>query len=669
MTNTFFLELSVFLEKNLITIYFIYGLSFFFIASAILFGFKTLKSIGLGKAFLYLFVFSIAHGSVEWIDMYNKYRMLLYDAGISQVLIQIRLYMLSVSFSLLFLFGLELLTGISLKPSGIKINRFFPPLAVIFIVILTAFGGLAKTSAEMDIWVRYLLGFPSAMLASIALFRLSRREYAGILPKDHAWYFKSSSYLMAVYGFTMLVVQKSGISFASYLTQTSFYQDEFFKYMGVPIQAVMALTVLLISYFIIRAMAMRIHLRLMGTFIVFFVMLVISGFTGYLNLELIVKSYKDVVKLAAEEKDFSYLNRSFDRMYNFVNNPVVAKNRELYAPLFKEYTRDFETTLGEIKSMTHEDPEEVEAIEGISMLYRQSFKEGMTDIGFASLEKLKALVSRINEMHSKESEAQKETVLKNAGDFNRVIFITLFVSFLGLGFIWHAFYKALILPLYDLRQGANHISEGDLSYRIKINTADELQEFANDFNIMGEKLLERTKKLEAANEELNELSIRDGLTRLYNHRYFYNRLKEEFERAQRYKSILSLFILDVDDFKNYNDKNGHLKGDDVLRTLAEIISKNSRNTDIACRYGGEEFAIILPETSKEGAAIVAERIRRAVQEYEFPNEKSQPLGDLTVTIGVSSYPVDSNELDYLVKMADDTLYRAKREGKNKVYLG
>ncbi len=624
MTNTFFLELSVFLEKNLITIYFIYGLSFFFIASAILFGLKTLKSIGLGKAFLYLFAFSIVHGSVEWIDMYNRYGMLLYDSGISQVLIQIRLYMLSVSFSLLFLFGLELLTGISLKPSGIKINRFFPPLAVIFIVFLTALGGFAKTSAEMDIWVRYLLGFPSAMLACIALFRLSRKEYAGILPKDHAWYFKSSSYLMAVYGFTMLVVQKSGISFASYLTQASLYQDAFLKYTGIPIQAVIALTVLLISYFIIRAMAIRIHLRLMGTFTVFFFMLVISGFSGYLNLKLIVRSYRDVVKLAAEEKDFSYMYRSFNRMYDFVNNPVVANNRGLYAPLFKEYTGDFETILGAIKSMTHEDPEEIEAIEEISTFYQQSFKvgkEGMTDIGFASLEKLKALVSRINEMHSKESEARKEAVLKNAGDFNRVIFITLFASFLGSVFIWHAFYKAHILPLYNLRQGANQIAEGDLSFRIKINTADELQEFANDFNIMGEKLLERTKKLKAANEELNELSVRDGLTRLYNHRYFYNKLKEELQRAQRYKAILSLFILDVDDFKNYNDKNGHMKGDDVLRTLAEIISKNLRNTDIACRYGGEEFAVILPETSKEGAAVTAERIRRAVQEHEFPNEK------------------------------------------------
>lgn len=189
MADTFFLELSAFLGKNLITIYFIYGLSFFLIASAILLGFKSLKSIGLSKAFLYLFAFSIVHGSVEWIDMYNRYKMLLYNSGISQVLTQLRLYMLSISFSLLFLFGRELLAGIRLKPSGIKINRFFPPLAVLFIVILTALGGLAKTNAEMDIWVRYLLGFPSTILAGVALFRLSRQEYAGILPEDYSLYF------------------------------------------------------------------------------------------------------------------------------------------------------------------------------------------------------------------------------------------------------------------------------------------------------------------------------------------------------------------------------------------------------------------------------------------------------------------------------------------------
>lgn len=661
------LELSAFLGKNLIVIFFVYGLSFFFIAGAVLLGLKALKSINLGRAFFCLFAFSIIHGSVECIDMYQKYRLLLYDSGTGLAVIRLRFFMLMASFYFLFLFSLELLAGTGLKP-GMK--KYRAGLALPFLLMgLLAAGQLVKTDAAgMELWIRYLMGFPSAILAGVAFFRLSQKEHATALPAGYAWYLRSSSYLIVVYGLTMLVVPKSRVFFASYLNQNLFFQDSFFEYTGVPIQAIRALTALLISYCIVRAMAMRISFRLAGTFIVFIVLLVFSGFTGFVNLKLVVKSYKDVVKLAEEEKDFSYLYKSFDRMYNFVHNPDVARNRELYGPLLKEYTGDFEAILGEIKAMTHEDPEEAEAISGISTLYEESFKYGMRNIGFGSLEKLKALISRVNAMHSRESDEQRQLVLKNASNFNHIIFITLFVSFLGAIFIWYAFYKVLVLPIQSLRNGARQIAEGNLNYRINLNTADELQEFAAEFNSMGEKLLERTTKLEAVTRELHELSVKDGLTGLYNHRYFYTNLKKELERTQRYGTNLSLLILDVDDFKHYNDTFGHMKGDDVLRAIAGIIGSNLRGADIACRYGGEEFAIILPESTKEGAAVTAERIRRAIEAHVFPHEKSQPLGNVTASIGVSAYPADSIEPDSLVKGADAALYRAKREGKNRVTL-
>jgi len=353
-------------------------------------------------------------------------------------------------------------------------------------------------------------------------------------------------------------------------------------------------------------------------------------------------------------------------MYAFVHDPAVARDPRLYGPLLKGYTADFEEMLGEIKKLPHQDPEEAVALSEISTLYERSFRRGMKGIGFDSLDLLKAVIGRISAMHSRESAEQRELVLRNASNFNRIIFLTLFVSFLGAVLIWSAFQRVLIRPIKSLRKGARQIAEGNLDYRIDLNTADELQEFAAEFNSMGEKLLERTARLEAVSKELHELSIKDGLTGLYNYRHFYVNLTKELERAQRYGTGLSLLILDVDDFKRYNDTCGHMNGDEVLRGIAGIIGVNLRSADIACRYGGEEFTVILPEADGIGAASTAERIRREIEEHVFPNERTQPLGNVTVSIGVATYPDDAADPASFVRIADAALYRAKDEGKNRV---
>jgi diguanylate cyclase (GGDEF)-like protein len=184
--------------------------------------------------------------------------------------------------------------------------------------------------------------------------------------------------------------------------------------------------------------------------------------------------------------------------------------------------------------------------------------------------------------------------------------------------------------------------------------------------------------------QLRELVVKDALTGLYNRRYFYYRLNSEIQRAKRYGRTLSLLILDVDDFKKFNDMHGHLAGDELLRGLAARMAavirrsdtKPSYEVDIACRYGGEEFAVILPEAASaqgaaaaerirssietRGAIAVAERIRQRIEQSRFDG-----LG-ATVSIGVSSYPEHGTEIDALVKSADDALYQAKRTGKNRV---
>jgi diguanylate cyclase (GGDEF)-like protein len=143
-------------------------------------------------------------------------------------------------------------------------------------------------------------------------------------------------------------------------------------------------------------------------------------------------------------------------------------------------------------------------------------------------------------------------------------------------------------------------------------------------------------------------------------------LDRELARARRYNRQCTLVMLDIDWFKQFNDRHGHLQGDDVLKKAAEILSEHIRTSDIAARYGGEEFIVIMPETGKELALLVGEKLRKAFAEFPFPLKESQPGGSLTISIGIATFPVDADNSRKLVDMADKALYRAKEEGRNRV---
>ena len=156
-----------------------------------------------------------------------------------------------------------------------------------------------------------------------------------------------------------------------------------------------------------------------------------------------------------------------------------------------------------------------------------------------------------------------------------------------------------------------------------------------------------------------ELSITDELTGLFNVRYFFNQLKAEIERADRYSKPLSLIFVDINDFKNYNDKYGHLEGDQVLRKVAQAIQSCMRGPDSAYRYGGDEFVGILPETRKQGAAIVTERISKIISTHEFlPNPDKAVY--MTVSVGFAEYTPSEGE-EAFVKRADMNMYVAKNK--------
>lgn len=167
-------------------------------------------------------------------------------------------------------------------------------------------------------------------------------------------------------------------------------------------------------------------------------------------------------------------------------------------------------------------------------------------------------------------------------------------------------------------------------------------------------------------KDVEQLSYTDGMTDLHNFRYFELRLKEEVIRHARTNIGLSLLILDVDYFKNYNDTLGHQAGDEVLRKVGKILKETARENDIVARYGGEEFAIILPAVDWEGALVLAERIRARIEESKFKDEHVQPGGKLTVSIGEASLPHDSEKYEDLIRKADIALYQAKKLGRNQV---
>ncbi len=182
-------------------------------------------------------------------------------------------------------------------------------------------------------------------------------------------------------------------------------------------------------------------------------------------------------------------------------------------------------------------------------------------------------------------------------------------------------------------------------------------------------IVARSAALALENAELHkrteELTIIDELTGAYNYRYFVRKLQEEKRRASRYDLPLSLIMVDIDWFKRLNDTYGHEAGNEVLRTLAKVIAGCIRDVDIFCRYGGEEFTIILPQTARSEAVVIGERIREQVELARMDVGGPEEVG-ITVSVGVSSYPENGRSQEDLVSVADQALYRAKGEGRNLV---
>ena len=169
-------------------------------------------------------------------------------------------------------------------------------------------------------------------------------------------------------------------------------------------------------------------------------------------------------------------------------------------------------------------------------------------------------------------------------------------------------------------------------------------------------------------EAAKRLAITDGLTKIYNHRFFQELFEKEFTRSDRYGTVFSLIMLDIDLFKRINDTYGHLYGDEILKEIAQLVKSCLRTMDLLARYGGEEFAVLLPETNLNEAVRTAERIRRAVENNDFMASRGQGL-KVTVSQGVTFYPSPGvTSRSDIVGKADSALYEAKESGRNRVFF-
>lgn len=215
--------------------------------------------------------------------------------------------------------------------------------------------------------------------------------------------------------------------------------------------------------------------------------------------------------------------------------------------------------------------------------------------------------------------------------------------------LWNA------IPLRDTHGTIN----GALNTLLDISSLKRTEQQVRQYSVQLEQQQEELRKV---NELLQKQATTDGLTGLNNHRAFQENFVQEFQRATRYQQPLSVLMIDVDHFKQYNDSFGHPAGDEVLKTVAQILKENARTSDYVARYGGEEFVIILSNTNDESAFVVAERVRKTIEEYPWSRRP------ITISLGLSCLRAEVDSTAQLLSEADQSLYRSKSQGRNRITL-
>jgi len=231
---------------------------------------------------------------------------------------------------------------------------------------------------------------------------------------------------------------------------------------------------------------------------------------------------------------------------------------------------------------------------------------------------------------------------------------------------WYGAEELVLRNLRKLLDVARLVHSGDLTARTRLPAGrEELSQLGSAFDEMAQALQDRDARLQQALRESHELAITDPLTGLYNRRYLWDMLGRELLKAGRARKPVTAILMDIDHFKRFNDTWGHEAGDLVLKRVSDVIREHVRGSDIACRYGGEELTVILPEATLEIGVERAETIRRDIAALRL-ELGGQALGNVTTSFGVAAYPEHAGDAEALLRAADAALYEAKRTGRNRV---
>ncbi|HLC27274.1 MAG TPA: diguanylate cyclase [bacterium] len=406
-----------------------------------------------------------------------------------------------------------------------------------------------------------------------------------------------------------------------------------------------------------------------------FLPIVILGIGAFFSLESAVGNFDQVVEDVVDGMvPIVHLQILILRASKPVSDYIIYHNpaeRRLFVQLSREVDRSFKQALSapfvlaEYQALVRNAQEEWQQARNPSEAILDLSRAKRDPVAPGEMKRLQAHIDRavdtLDQVHHLIHQEIDKRLASTHAAKGRVLLIVVIGFGAGLGIailVGTVLARSFLLPLRVLGEGADRFGEGNLSYRVPLYTKNELGQLARGFNAMAEKL----EKSQAA---LQYLSIRDDLTGLYNRRHFELLLKEEMERWRRYGHPFSLLMLDIDHFKDINDTYGHRCGDEVLHSVAKIVSGAARPIDRVCRYGGEEFTILLAETASAGGLAMAERIREAVGTQTIHAGQRHEI-KLTVSIGVAAFPEEGKSEDELIAAADQALYMAKNAGRNRV---
>jgi diguanylate cyclase (GGDEF)-like protein len=345
--------------------------------------------------------------------------------------------------------------------------------------------------------------------------------------------------------------------------------------------------------------------------------------------------------------------------------------REHYAAASSKVTM----TINNMRKVMMEHPGELELLERVEQLWGQIDQKALNilastnPVGNTAMAKEMELmdataVQAISVLEQMFSVVTLEiTEESEDADYLRSIMVALIIggtSISALLILWlnRKLALAVVNPICCLKQAANRVSDGDYSACLSWQRQDEIGELSQSFDTM-------TKYLEKAHAQLELLACQDSLTGILNRREFERLFSIEFSRASRFEHNLSLVMIDLDHFKQINDTHGHLAGDKVLQIFATLVKGAVRDIDRFARYGGEEFILILPEADREGAHVLAERIRTLVENTNFAEEGAEPV-HVTISAGIASFPKNGLSENEMIDSADKALYQAKHDGRNRV---